>query len=68
MLWLMAAWSERNGQVSLDACLMLLLLVAIADVSAALSQLYCSSDNTGSKYLGGMVVRTQGTGGHIYSR
>ena len=62
----MAAWGDLHHQVSLGASLVLLLLVAIADFSAAgLTQLYCSNDNTGSKYWGGMLASTHGTEGYI---
>lgn len=59
----MAAWCGLHRQVSLGPFLVLLLLVVIADFSAALTQLYCSSDNTGSEYVGGTFVSTQSTEG-----
>lgn len=61
----MAAWCGLHRQVSLCASWVLLLLVAIADFSAALTQLYCSSENTGSEYLGGMMGCAQGTEGDM---
>lgn len=62
----MAAWAELHRQVSWGASLIILLLVAIADFSAAvLTQLYCSNDNTGSEYWGGIMASAHGTEEHM---
>lgn len=65
----MAAWCGLYRHVSWGASLVLLLLGFVADFSlAGLTQLYCSSDNTGSKYWGGMVVNIHSTKRHIADR